>query len=320
MTAVEIMPVAQFPGARNWGYDGAYPFAVQESYGGPAGLKRFVDACHERGLAVVLDVVYNHLGPEGNYFRDFGPYFTDQYRTPWGDALNFDGPGSDQVRDYFLQNALYWQTEFHVDALRLDAVHAIKDFSAYPFLAELADYCRERARQLGRPFYLIAESDLNDSRLVRPRSEGGFELDSMWSDDFHHAIHTLLTGEIEGYYEDFGGLEELASAFEHGFFVQRAVFAAPRTPARQRPEGACAEPLRGVFAESRPGGQSRPWRATDGLDRLRGPEAGRRSGAAFALYPPAVHGRGVWRVSAFLVLREPWRSGTGGGGSRRAQG
>jgi maltooligosyltrehalose trehalohydrolase len=217
ITAVELMPVAQFPGWRNWGYDGVYPFAVQHSYGGPAGLKRLVDACHAKGLAVILDVVYNHLGPEGNYFRDFGPYFTDQYKTPWGDALNFDGPDSDQVRGFFLANALNWQTEFHLDALRLDAVHAIKDFSAYPFLAELADAIRERAIELGRRFHLIAESDLNDARLVRPSEVGGYGLAAMWSDDFHHAIHSLLTGERDGYYEDFGQLEHFVRAYNDGF-------------------------------------------------------------------------------------------------------
>ncbi len=220
VTAIELMPVAQFPGSRNWGYDGVYPFAVQNSYGGPLGLKRFVDACHSRRLAVVLDVVYNHLGPEGNYLRDFGPYFTNEYRTPWGDALNFDGPGSDAVRAYFIQNALTWQTEFHIDAIRLDAVHAIKDASAYPFLAELAYLTHARAAEVGKPFYLIAESDLNDSRLVRPRGERGYALDSMWSDDYHHAAHTLLTGEREGYYEDFGKLDHLAAAYQTGFTYQ----------------------------------------------------------------------------------------------------
>ncbi len=217
VTAVELMPVAQFPGARNWGYDGVYPFAVQASYGGPTKLKRFVDACHARGLAVILDVVYNHLGPEGNYLRDFGPYFTDQYRTPWGEALNFDGPSSDRVREFFLANAAMWQTEFHVDALRLDAVHAIKDASAYPFLAELADFTARRALELGRRFHLFAESDLNDTRLVRPSHNGGMGMGAMWSDDYHHALHTLLTGERAGYYEDFGRLEDLALAYQTGF-------------------------------------------------------------------------------------------------------
>lgn len=217
ITTVEIMPVAQFPGPRNWGYDGVYPFAVQHSYGGAIGLKRFVDACHAKGLAVVLDVVYNHLGPEGNYLRDFGPYFTSQYKTPWGEALNFDGPGSDRVREYFHANALMWLSEYHIDALRLDAVHAIRDFSAYPFLAELADLVQARSADLGRRFALIAESDLNDARLVQAKAAGGYGLDGMWSDDLHHALHTLLTGERDGYYEDFGRFDHLVRAYRDGF-------------------------------------------------------------------------------------------------------
>jgi maltooligosyltrehalose trehalohydrolase len=232
VTAVELMPVAQFSGVRNWGYDGVYPFAVHASYGGAAGLKRFVDECHARELAVVLDVVYNHFGPEGNYFRDFGPYFTDQYRTPWGDALNFDGAGSDHVRGYFFANALMWQTDFHIDALRLDAVHAIKDASAYPFLAELAETCCQRARELGRRFYLIAESDQNDARLVRPTKLGGYGLDAVWSDDYHHAVHSLLTGEREGYYQDFGELEHLVRAYRDGF-----TYVGQHSPFRDRRHG-----------------------------------------------------------------------------------
>ena len=213
VTALEIMPVAQFPGARNWGYDGVYPFAAQDTYGGPKGLQRLVHECHRAGLAVVLDVVYNHLGPEGNYLAEFGPYFTDRYHTPWGKALNFDGPESEGVRRYFLQNALMWLEEFHIDALRLDAVHAIIDRSAYPFLEELADTVRRRGEALGRHLYLIAESDLNDPRVVRPSAIGGYGLDAMWTDDFHHATHALITGERAGYYADFGRVEELAQAF-----------------------------------------------------------------------------------------------------------
>lgn len=217
VTALELMPVSQFPGRRNWGYDGVYPFAVQESYGGPDGLKRLVDACHRRGLAVVLDVVYNHLGPEGNYFSDFGPYFNDRYRTPWGPAVNFDGPHSDEVRRYFLENALRWLREFRVDALRLDAVHGIMDFSASPFLAQLAEAVGDLRKEEGRMMYLIPESDLNDSRIVTPRNAGGYGLDAQWNDDFHHAVHALLTGEREGYYGDFGGIGHLARAFTDGF-------------------------------------------------------------------------------------------------------
>lgn len=217
VTALELMPVAQFPGTRNWGYDGAYPFAPQNSYGGPGGLKRLVNACHRAGMAVILDVVYNHLGPEGNYLSDFGSYFTERYRTPWGAAMNFDGPESDEVRWFFLDNALRWINEFHIDALRLDAVHAIVDFSAHPFLEELATLVHEHAERIGRRVYLIAESNLNDAKLIRPRELGGYGLDAQWNDDFHHALHALLTGERTGYYEDFGTIQHLARAFTDGF-------------------------------------------------------------------------------------------------------
>jgi maltooligosyltrehalose trehalohydrolase len=215
--AVELMPVAQFPGVRNWGYDGAYPFAVQNSYGGPQDLKTFVDACHRRGLAVILDVVYNHLGPEGNYLADYGPYFTDRYQTPWGKAINFDGPQSDEVRRFFIENALYWVTEFHVDALRVDAVHAIFDRSACPFLEELGVAVHAQAEKLQRRIYVIPESDLNDPRIVLPQELGGMGLDAQWNDDFHHAVHTLLTHESSGYYQDFGALRHLAKAYREGY-------------------------------------------------------------------------------------------------------
>jgi maltooligosyltrehalose trehalohydrolase len=217
VTAVELMPVAQFPGERNWGYDGAYPFAPQYSYGGPEGLKQLVDACHRKGLAVVLDVVYNHLGPEGNYLGCFGPYFTDRYRTPWGEAVNFDGPDSDAVRHYFISNALYWVTEYHVDALRLDAIHGIFDFSALHILQELAEAVHVEARRLGRAVQVIAESSLNDARTLTAPQQGGFGLDAQWNDDFHHALRTLLTGERDGYYVDFGEFSQLAKAFREGF-------------------------------------------------------------------------------------------------------
>jgi maltooligosyltrehalose trehalohydrolase len=217
VTAVELMPIGQFPGSRNWGYDGVYPFAVQHSYGGPDGLKRLVQACHRHGLAVVLDVVYNHLGPEGNYLGDYGPYFTDRYKTPWGPALNFDGPHSDEVRRFFIENALSWVTEFHIDALRLDAVHAIVDHSAQPFLEELGLAVHRRAEQLNRRIYAIAESALNDTRVIRPRELGGYGLDAQWNDDFHHALRVLMTGDRSGYYQDFGQLRQLAKAFGEGY-------------------------------------------------------------------------------------------------------
>jgi maltooligosyltrehalose trehalohydrolase len=217
VTALELMPVAQFPGQRNWGYDGVYPFAVQNSYGGPAGLKRLVDACHGHDLAVILDVVCNHLGPEGNYLGDFAPYFTDSYRTPWGPAVNFDGPHSDEVRRFFIENALYWISEYRIDALRIDAVHAIRDFSARPFLEELAMAVHRRAEHLNRRIHVIAESALNDTRIVRSRELGGYGFDAQWNDDFHHALHALLTGESAGYYADFGRLAHLAKAWREGY-------------------------------------------------------------------------------------------------------
>ncbi len=217
ITSIEIMPVAQFPGSRNWGYDGVYPFAVQNSYGGPEGLKRMVEACHQKGLCVTLDVVYNHFGPEGNYLRDYGPYFTGKYKTPWGDALNFDDAYSDEVGNYFIQNALFWFSFYNVDSLRLDAVHAIYDFSAIPFLRRLAEKTDEYGRRTGRQLYLIAESDLNDSRIIRPRQYWGYGLDSQWSDDFHHSLHVLLTGERKGYYSDFGSTTDLVTAMKDGY-------------------------------------------------------------------------------------------------------
>ena len=220
ITAVELMPVAQFPGRRNWGYDGTYPFAVQASYGGPQGLKQLVNACHAAGLAVVLDVVYNHLGPEGNYLGDFGPYFTDHYRTPWGSAINFDGPDSDEVRSYFISNALYWITEYHIDALRLDAIHGIYDFSANHILKEMAAAVHAQAERLNRRITVIAESDLNDSRVIDQPSRGGYGLDGQWNDDFHHALRVVLTGEQKGYYQDFHGIKDLVSAVRDGFAYQ----------------------------------------------------------------------------------------------------
>jgi maltooligosyltrehalose trehalohydrolase len=217
VTAIELMPVAQFPGERNWGYDGVYPYAVQASYGGPLGLKALVNACHELEIAVVLDVVYNHFGPEGNYVADFGPYFTDLYKTPWGQAINFDDAQSDEVRRYFIENALEWVTDFHIDALRLDAVHAIVDNSARTFLEELRAAVHTRAKVLGRDVHLIPESNRNDARVVSPPEAGGWGFDAVWNDDFHHSLHVLLTGEQDGYYQDFCGIEDLAGSYREGF-------------------------------------------------------------------------------------------------------
>lgn len=217
INTLELMPVSQFPGERNWGYDGVYPYAVQNSYGGPEGLKYLVNECHRRGIAVILDVVYNHLGPEGNYLRDFGPYFTDKYKTPWGDAINFDSAYSREVRNFFIDNAIYWFHHYHVDALRIDAVHAIFDKGGKHFLSELSERVEAFSQKTGGKYYLIAESDLNDSRVVISRESGGYGIDGVWCDDFHHSLHTLLTGENLGYYLDFGKIGHLMKSLKEGF-------------------------------------------------------------------------------------------------------
>ncbi|HVF43326.1 MAG TPA: malto-oligosyltrehalose trehalohydrolase [Pyrinomonadaceae bacterium] len=243
VTAVELMPVAEFPGGRNWGYDGAHLYAPQSTYGGPEGLKRLVDACHREGLAVVLDVVYNHLGPEGNYAGEFMPLYSDRHKSPWGAGLNFDGAESDGVRRFFVENALYWLTEFHVDALRLDAVHAIIDMNPRHLLEELSEGFHGQARALGRQAFLIAESDLNDARLLKPSGEGGLGIDAQWSDDFHHSIHALLTGTDRGYFADFGRVADLAKAVGEGFVYDGA----RRSEFRKR--------LHGTPSQGRPGEQ-----------------------------------------------------------------
>ncbi|MFN8661056.1 MAG: malto-oligosyltrehalose trehalohydrolase [Thermomicrobiales bacterium] len=217
VTAIELMPVAQFPGTRNWGYDGVFPYAVQHSYGGPDGLRALVDAAHGLGLAVILDVVYNHIGPEGSVIRHFGPYFTDNYHTPWGDAFNFDGPGSDEVRAFFIQNALMFLDEYRIDGFRLDAIHQIYDCHGQPFLADLAVAVHGRAAELGREAFLIAESDLNDTRVIQPRSRNGLGLDAQWADDFCHSLETQLVGEASDYAADFAPFADLAIAMEQAF-------------------------------------------------------------------------------------------------------
>ncbi len=217
ITAVELMPVAEFPGKRNWGYDGACLYAPHSAYGGPAGLKKLIDACHRSGLAVVLDVVYNHLGPEGNYLGEFAPCFTGRHRSPWGDAINFDGAESGGVRRFFIDNALYWLTEYHIDVLRLDAIHEIFDFSTRHFLAELKEAFHRQADRLGRAAWIIAESDLNDVRVIKPPHECGHGIDAQWHDDFHHSLHTVLTGDRHGYLEDFGTVEDLGKSLCDGF-------------------------------------------------------------------------------------------------------
>jgi len=217
INVIELMPVAQFPGTRNWGYDGAYPFAVQHSYGGPEGLKKLVNACHKAGIAVVLDVVYNHLGPEGNYLGKFGPYFTAQYHTPWGDAINYDGAWGDVVKEFFVENLVYWLEDFHIDGLRLDAVHMIFDNSAQNFWLRMSEEKSNLETRTGHMRYLIAESDLNSPRVLQPVLTGGYNFDMQWLDDFHHALYVLLDPAGKSRYEDFGSVYQLAKAYKDGF-------------------------------------------------------------------------------------------------------
>ncbi len=224
VTVIELMPVAAFPGTRNWGYDGVSLYSVQASYGGPEGLRRFVDAAHRLGLAVMLDVVYNHLGNEGNYLRMFGLYFTHKYKTPWGDAVNYDQPGSEGVRSYVVENACYWIREYHLDGLRLDAVQTIRDDSPTHILAEISQAVHALTQELGREVCVIAETDQNDARMVQPRQSGGYGLDAVWSDDFHHAIHAFFTGERKGYYQDFGSPQQIVRALNEGFVFQGEPF------------------------------------------------------------------------------------------------
>ena len=219
VTAIEFMPVAQFSGTRNWGYDGVYPYAPQQSYGGPHGLQRLVDACHSHGLAAFLDVVYNHIGPEGSYLSDFGPYFTERYRTPWGVAINYDDRGSDEVRAFVCNNVRMWINDYHFDGLRLDAIHAIYDFSARHIVRDIKEAAEAAAKGRGYAAHIVAESDLNDVRVLLSRERGGYGLDAQWSDDFHHTAHTCLTGERQGYYLDYGQPEQLAKALTDTFVL-----------------------------------------------------------------------------------------------------
>jgi maltooligosyltrehalose trehalohydrolase len=217
INAVELMPIAQFPGDRNWGYDGTFPYAVQNSYGGPLGLKKLVDVCHQKGISVILDVVYNHLGPEGNYFPQFGPYFTSKYHTPWGDAINFDGEWSDGVRDYFSDNVIYWFELYHIDCLRCDAIHAIFDTGAVHFWEMTYQKIRQLEEAIGRPFHLIAESDLNSPKVVKSPAEGGYGFNAQWLDDFHHVVYKLINPSDKERYCDFGTIEQLVKAYNEGF-------------------------------------------------------------------------------------------------------
>lgn len=283
VTAIELMPVAEFPGRRNWGYDGVGVYAPQSSYGGPRGLKTLVDACHRQGMAVVLDVVYNHLGPEGNYLGEFAPFFTDVYRTPWGQAINYDGPESDGVRRFFIDNALYWLTEYHIDALRLDAIHGIFDFSAHHILQELTDAFHATAARLRRSAWVIAESDLNDPRVIRPPESGGFGMDAQWSDDFHHSLHTVLTHDARGYFADFRGLPSLCKAIRSGF-----VYEGQYSAYRKRRHGASSE--------DRPGEQFVVF--TENHDQVANSMAGKRNSELYSAEEQ--------RVAAALLLCSPF--------------
>ncbi len=277
------MPVAQFPGARGWGYDGVDLYAPHAPYGGPDGLKALVDAAHSKGMAVLLDVVYNHLGPDGNYLSRFGPYFSDNYSTPWGDAINFDGAGSDEVRDFFTGNAEHWIENYHLDGLRIDAVHAFLDTSAMHFLEELVRRVDALEARLGRTISLIAESDLNDPRVVTPTQAGGFGLDAQWSDDFHHALHAVLTGENAGYYADFGAISQIADALQRAFVYDGIYSEARDRRHGRRPEGLSGHRFLGYLQTH---------------DQVGNRAAGERSGALM----DAEH----LKIGAALVLTSPF--------------
>ncbi len=316
VTAIELMPVAEFPGPRNWGYDGVDFFAPHSAYGGSDGLKKLVNACHEAGLAVVLDVVYNHVGPEGNYLADFGPYFTNHYRTPWGPAINFDGPGSDGVRGFFIDNALYWLTEYHMDALRLDAIHSIYDFGAVHVLKELAERFHEQAARLGRQAWLTAESDLNDVRVIQ-REDGGYGLDAQWHDEFHHAVISLLTKSDRGFLGSFGRLANIQKVLAEGF-----VYDGIYSPYRQRRFGSSSKDLAGskfvVFIQNHD--QIANTNQGSRLSELVSLDQFKLAATLLlllALLATSVHGRGIRRNGAVPLLHQPPRPHAREAGHRR---
>jgi malto-oligosyltrehalose trehalohydrolase len=289
ITVVELMPLAAFPGEHGWGYDGIGLWAVHEPYGGPDALKRFVDACHGRGLAVYLDVVYNHAGP-GNRLASFGPYFTQVYATPWGPAVNLDQPGSDEVRSFIVGNALMWLRDYHLDGLRLDAVHAFQDHRAVHLLEELAVAVDALSAATGRSLVLVAESDMNNPRLITPREAGGYGLDAQWDDDFHHAVHALVTGERQGYYGDFGAVASLAKVLTGAYFHDGTW-----SSFRRRSHGRPVDTRRTaahrfvVFAQNH--------------DQVGNRATGDRLAAIIAAHP---HKDGLLRVTAGLVLTAPF--------------
>ena len=325
VTVVELLPLASYPGSHGWGYDGVAPYSVHETYGGPAALQRFVDAAHAHGLAVCLDVVHNHLGPDGNYLAEMGPYFTDRHPTPWGQALNLDGPGSDEVRRWVLDSVRQWLRDFHVDGLRLDAVHELHDETATHLLEEMSREVDELADRTGRTRWLVAESDRNDPRTVTPRGTGdavgGLGVHGQWADDVHHALHVALTGETQGYYADFADPAALAKVLRTPFFHD-GTWSSFRGRRHGRPVDRDHPGLavRGVAADPRPGGQpcaGRPALRHPGRRRarLRGGRA-----ADLAVDADAVHGRGVGRGHAVAVLHRPHRPRGGEGDGRRPQG
>ncbi|MEW6496160.1 MAG: malto-oligosyltrehalose trehalohydrolase, partial [Cyanobacteriota bacterium] len=240
VNAIELMPIGQFPGNRNWGYDGVFPYAAQHSYGGSEGLKKLVEAAHQQGISIILDVIYNHFGPEGNCMSDYAPYFTTHYQTAWGNAINFDGEYSYGVRNYFIENALYWFEKFHIDALRLDASDHIYDIGVKHFLQELVENVEALSQKLGRKLYLIAENDLSDTKVICPIEAGGYGIDAQWNDTFHHCLHTLLTGDKAGYYEDYGTCEQMAKAFKEGF-----VYSGQYSPFRKKFHGSNSSAIPG---------------------------------------------------------------------------
>jgi maltooligosyltrehalose trehalohydrolase len=282
ITAVEIMPVAQCPGGRNWGYDGVFPYAVQSTYGGPEELKRLVDAAHRIGLAVIIDVVYNHLGPEGNYLPDFMPCFSGRYKSPWGEALNYDGPYSYGMRRYMIDNALHWLAECHVDALRLDAVHSILDFGAKHLLAELSEEFHREAEKLGRKAFLIAESDLDDVKVIEPVRDRGWGMDAQWNDAFHHAVHTAVTGDHHGYFEDYDGLPDLRKAILEGYVYDWRFSKARKC-------------FHGSSSKDRPGSQFVVF--TQNHDQVANALAGKR--------PITLTSRGIEKASAAILICAP---------------
>lgn len=295
--AVELMPVATFSGSHGWGYDGVNLYAPHPAYGGPDGLKRLVDACHRAGIGVLVDVVYNHFGPSGNHLEEFGPYLSAAHRTNWGDGVNLDGPGSDDVRRFFVDNALSWLVDYHADGLRLDAVHALADRSAVHFLEQLAGEVAEASQRLGRPLTLVAESDLNDPRFVRSAGAGGYGLDSAWADEWHHAWHAAASGERGGYYEDFGSLELLAKALRQAW-VYDGVWSRHRQRTHGRPPDGLS-PERFVVC-------------TQNHDQVGNRAAGERSSALLSPARLKV-GAGLLLTSPFVVLLfqgEEWGAST----------